>query len=181
MSRTYSVGIGSTARLLQHRRVQATVDVQDYEGNTALHHVCCTYMVSDTAPKLTSSSKLAPTFHSPTTADRRPLPSFDDVILNNHAKSLLEQVSDAEKASLLVTGRRLAAAAASSIVAPSCLEDRVARDQPLPCVTLMSVASGNKKAHGKRKLRKGRARERRHAHGHVSAGAGHAHAVLGPA
>ena len=69
---------------------------------------------------------------------------------------LLEQFpaaqEGAEKASLLVKARRFAVATASNTLAPSCLEGRVARGQPLPRVTLLSAASGNKKANAKGKL-----------------------------
>ena len=49
---------------------------------------------------------------------------------------------DAEKASLLVKARRLAIAAHSNAVAPSCLQGRLARGQPLPRVTLTPLTAG---------------------------------------
>jgi hypothetical protein len=55
--------------------------------------------------------------------------------------ALLEQYpvaqKDAKKASFLIKARRLALAATSNTVAPSCLQARVARGQPLPHVALM--------------------------------------------
>ena len=54
--------------------------------------------------------------------------------------ALLEQYpaaqKDAEKASFLVKARRLAVATKSNTVAPSCLQARVARGQPLPHVPM---------------------------------------------
>ena len=54
---------------------------------------------------------------------------------------LEESLEDAEKTSLLVKARRLVVAA-RNIAAPSYLQDRVARGQPLPRVSLMPVAGG---------------------------------------
>jgi len=48
----------------------------------------------------------------------------------------------AEKASLLVKARRLAVAAHRNTVAPSCLQVRVARGQPLPWVALVPLMNG---------------------------------------
>lgn len=48
---------------------------------------------------------------------------------------------DIQKASLLVKARRLAVAA-NGTVAPSCLQGRVARGQPLPQVALMPLPDG---------------------------------------
>jgi len=48
------------------------------------------------------------------------------------AIALLEQIPDAEKTLLLAKARRLAVAASSNTVAPSYLQGRVARGQPLP-------------------------------------------------
>jgi len=41
-----------------------------------------------------------------------------------------------------VKAHRLAVAAASNTVAPSCMQDRVEQGQPLPQVTLMQLAGG---------------------------------------
>lgn len=56
--------------------------------------------------------------------------------------ALLEQISDAEKTSFLVKARRLAVATASNTVAPSCLQARMARGQPLPRMTSMPMTGG---------------------------------------
>jgi len=66
-------------------------------------------------------------------------------------KVLLEQ--DAEKASLLVKARRLAVAANSNAVAPSCLQARVARGQPLPRLALMPLADEDEEGDEGRKFR----------------------------
>jgi len=52
---------------------------------------------------------------------------------------LLQAVTGDEKASLLVKARRLAIAATSNAVAPSYLQARVTRGQPLPRVVLTPV------------------------------------------
>lgn len=55
--------------------------------------------------------------------------------------ALLEQVEN-EKTSFLVKARHLAAAANSNAVAPSCLQGRMARGQPLPRVALVPLTDG---------------------------------------
>ena len=62
----------------------------------------------------------------------------------NHATiALLEQApdaqKDAEKTSFFVKGRRLVVTAIRNTVAPSCLQARVARGQPLPRLLLRRV------------------------------------------
>ena len=64
--------------------------------------------------------------------------------------ALLEQaLGNAETTSLLVKVCRLIVAAKSNLVAPSCLQGRVARGEPLPRVALALVASDE----GSRKFR----------------------------
>ena len=53
--------------------------------------------------------------------------------------ALLKQVPDAERASLLVKARRIAVATISNVIAPSWMQGRVARDQPLPELLLRRV------------------------------------------
>jgi len=56
------------------------------------------------------------------------------------AIALLEQaLAEAEKASLLVEARRLAVAATSNAVAPSYLQCRMARGEPLPRVAMVPL------------------------------------------
>jgi hypothetical protein len=65
----------------------------------------------------------------------RPWRSFE---IGNTTIGLLEQAPDADKTSLLVKAR-LALTAASSTVAPSFLQHRVAKGQPLPHVELLPL------------------------------------------
>ena len=105
---------------------------------------------------------------------------------------LLEQaLAEAEKASLLVKARRLAVAANSNSVAPSCLQARMARGQTLPRVVLMPLAGGNKRTRERRRTRRGLVgfllgmedgpKGGGHAAGRASGGDGPANAVVGPA
>lgn len=58
------------------------------------------------------------------------------------AIAFLEQVPDAEKAHLIIKARRLVVAATSTRVVPLCLQRRIARGQPLPCVALLPETDG---------------------------------------
>ena len=73
---------------------------------------------------------------------RQKHPTYQSVI------ALLEQYPDAkrdaEKASLLVKARRLAVAANSNAVAPSCLQQSLAQGQPLPRLALMPMMDEDK-------------------------------------
>ena len=139
-------GTAKVVRLLQDPRVRATVDMQDKEGNTALHHACCKYGGTDAKAALNAHLLLqagadltiANTNGQTALADlRQHHPNLHVTI------ALLEQaLTEAEKASLLVKARRLAVAATSNAVAPSCLQARVARGQPLPRVALVPLTAG---------------------------------------
>jgi hypothetical protein len=70
------------------------------------------------------------------------------------AIALLEQaVADADKTSILVKARRFAVAANRNTVALSCLQNRVARSQPLPALGLVPVVGGQNDDEESRKLR----------------------------
>ena len=135
----------TVARLLQEPRVRATVNVQDRDSETALHWACKTFGTFG------AREAVAPKVHLLLQAGADPL------VTNNYGETLLDWVrvhyptyhavialleqypdaqKDAEKATLLVKARRHVVATNSNIVAPSCLQGRVARGQPLPCVAL---------------------------------------------
>ena len=135
------------ARLLQDPRVQAAVDEEGREGKSALHWACCKkdkeitlvlvrlLLQAGANPALTNDKGATPWTYM---SHARP---------THHATiALLEQFphtqKDAEKASLLVKARRFAIAANSNTVAPSCLQARVARGRPLPCIALMRMTAG---------------------------------------
>jgi ankyrin repeat protein len=121
-------------RLLQDPRVRATVNMQNLDGNTALHLACW----NDRVTHEESASKV----QSLLEADANPTIAGNDGITpmdclrnrgpHHHAAiALLEQaLADAEKTTLLVKARRLVVAANSNVVTPSCLQSR------LPCVKL---------------------------------------------
>ena len=76
---------------------------------------------------------------------------------NQAAIALLEQVPEAEKTALIVKARCLAVAVRSNIVAPSCVQDRLTRDELLPCLALVPVTDGHdgdedEEARGLRKM-----------------------------
>ena len=114
--------------------------MQSHKGNTALHSVCCNkdetsstsivhvLLQAGTNPSLTNIDG-----RTPLVIIRLYKPSYHTAI------TFLEQVPDAEKASLLVKARRLAVATISDVIAPSCLQVRVARGQPLPGLLLRRV------------------------------------------
>lgn len=64
--------------------------------------------------------------------------------------ALLERAEDAMKAFILVKARRPFVISTRNAVAPSYLQGRVERGQPLPSVTLLPVMDGKKRA-GKRR------------------------------
>ena len=131
------------ARLLQDPRVRATLNMQSDIGHTALHYAC---MCGKPDAAALNVHILLQAGANPTIAiysgqtvltylrQRHPNP--------NVTIALLEQAPDAEKASLLVKARRLAVAANSNAVAPSYLQNRVARGQALPRVTVMPLTDG---------------------------------------
>ena len=137
------------ARLLQDSRVRATINMQDGRGQTALHwaSVCNEEKGAASKAHLLFQAGADPTI----TADngQTPLDTVRELHPSDHATiALLEQYpaaqKDAEKASLLVKARRLAVAATSNTVAPSCLQARVAQRQPLPRLALMPLTGTSK-------------------------------------
>jgi hypothetical protein len=130
-------------RLLQDLRVRATVNAQRRDGYTALH-VACNNEAEEAALKI---DILLQAGGDPTVTDRdglnvlgvaqRSYPTLHAAI------ALLEQaLAESEKASLLVKARRLAVAANSNIVVPSCLQTRVVQGQPLPRIALLPLTDG---------------------------------------
>jgi len=127
------------APLLEDPRVRATIYVQDEEGNTALHHAC----MCGSAPNIHSLLQAGANPTLPCKNGQLALAWGRQHRPSRHAViALLEQAPDAEKASLLVKARRLAVAANSNAVAPSCLQNRVARGQPFPRVALVPLTAG---------------------------------------
>jgi hypothetical protein len=133
-------------RLLQDPRVRATVNMQNLDGNTALHLACWNDRVTheETASKVQS---LLEADANPTIADNdgiMPMYYLRQHLPDHHAAiALLEQtLADAEKAALLVKARRLALAATNSTVVPSCLQARLAGRHPLPVVGLVPLTDG---------------------------------------
>jgi hypothetical protein len=180
-------------RLLQDPRVRATVNMQNLDGNTALHLACWNNRVAheETASKVQS---LLEADANPTIAGNDGMTLMD--YLRQHrpdhhaAIALLEQTSaDAEKAALLVKARRLALAATNNTVVPSCLQARLAGGHPLPVVGLVPLTDGQvdgEDEHGEedRKLRTTLAIHVRtgaggHATGRISGCDGPADALLG--
>jgi len=113
--------VDTVAHLLQDQRVHATVDVQGRDGETALHHACTGFVAEAAAIKVhfllqASADSLVTDKYGlkPLTWTREVRP-FQHTIF-----ALLEEASDANKASLLVKARRLAVGATSRPVAPSC-------------------------------------------------------------
>ena len=149
-------------RLLQDPRVRATVNMQNLDGNTALHLACWNDRVTheESASKVQS---LLEADANPTIADNdgiMPMDYFRQHRPDHHAAiALLEQtLADAEKAALLVKARRLALAATNNTVVPSCLQARLAGRHPLPVVGLVPLTvdpSNGEDEHGEegRKLR----------------------------
>jgi hypothetical protein len=136
--------VENVARLLQDPRVRATVNLQNSYGDTALHFAClnAASAISLLSLLLQAGSDPALTREdgdTPLTYLRIRHPTHHAVI------ALLGQYpeaqKDAEKASLLVKARRLAVLSRST-AAPSYLQGRAARGQPLPRVTLMPVTGG---------------------------------------
>jgi hypothetical protein len=142
--------------MVQDPRVRATVNMQDVNGRTVLHDACEPFKQEEAAPSA------APMVHlllqagaNPTITNNNgqiPLALLRQYRPNHHATialldhatiALLEHYpvakKDADKASLLVKARRLAVAAIGNIMAPSCLQNRAARGQPLPRLLLGRV------------------------------------------
>ena len=130
--------VDNVARLLQDPRVRATVNAQRRDGFTALHAACHN---DDEETAATKVSILLQVGANPTLTrsdGQDPLAWLRQRHPTHHAAiALLEQaLVEAEEASLLAKARRLALAANSNVVAPSCLQARVALGQPLPHIAL---------------------------------------------
>jgi len=142
---TFAVTDDGVARLLQDPRVRATVNMQSNTGRTALHYACM-FGKPDVAAlnvHILLQAVANPIFTdnegwTPVALLRQRHPTYHAAI------ALLEQaLTEAEKTWLLVKARRLAVAANSNTVAPSCLQSRAAQGKPLPGVTLVSVMRGH--------------------------------------
>jgi hypothetical protein len=137
--------VDTVARLLQDPRVRATVNMQDGNGRTVLHYACRNFGVEDTAaPKVHLLLQAGANPIIPDKSGLTPLAYLRQFHPNRRAViALLEHYpvakKDADKASLLVKARRLAVAAIGNIMAPSCLQNRAARGQPLPRLLLGRV------------------------------------------
>ena len=133
------------ARLLQDQRVRATINVQESHGYTALHWTSLNCWPKTTIPifhlLLQAGVNLMITSTQEDTALDL-LREFDPT--QNDAIALLEEYpsakKDADKASLLVEGRRLVTISRNA-VAPSYLQSRVLHDVPLPRVSLSPAGS----------------------------------------
>lgn len=117
--------------------------MQDRDGWTALHFACDNWYgdLASSKVHLLLEAGANPTLvknngQTPSALLREHHPSHHTTI------ALLEQALDAEKIAPLVKARRLTIAARSNIVAPSCLQARVARGQPLPHVVLQPMTGG---------------------------------------
>ena len=135
----------SAARLLEDPRVRATVNVQDFKGDTALHELS----VDGETPDESVVAQLLKAGADPTLENNhreRVLDWYEDDFLTHPTTlALLEQSLSAEKASFLVKVRRLVMAAHRT-TAPSFLVGRVADGLPLPHVALASVTTNEQNA-----------------------------------
>jgi len=126
------------ARLLQDPRVRATVNLQITRCKTALHIACTneneTLAASIVHLLLKAGANSSITNHG---GETTPLIYLQQKYPLRHvAIALLEQAPDAPKASLLVKAHRLVVATISNVIAPSCLQNRAARGEPLSHVEL---------------------------------------------
>jgi len=126
---------GGVRRLLQDPRVRATVDVQNRQGGTVLFPASSNRIGTSAASII--HHLLQAGINPAITNYRGETPLA--YLRQHHPSHHADQAPDAEKASLLVKARRLAVAAISITVAPSCLQGRVARGQPLPRLLLRRV------------------------------------------
>jgi len=143
--------VGHVACLLQDPRVRATIKMQESSGSTSLHWACLRGNESATTSILNlllqARGDPALTTNGTDNDGQAPLAILRHLHPTHYAAiALLEQYpeaqQDAEKASLLVKARRLIVAANSNTVAPSCLQGRVARGQPLSRLAPMPVTGG---------------------------------------
>jgi len=141
-----NLAVGNLKRLLQDPRVRTTVNVQNMWGDTALHCACTSTTDEAAANKARLLLQAGADPLVTSNNGEKPL----DVVRKYHSAhyatiALLEQNpaahKDAEKASLVIMAR-LAAAANSNTVAPSCLQGRMDRGQPLPRVALVPLTDG---------------------------------------
>lgn len=110
------------AHMLQDPRVQASVNMQNFAGNTALH-LACWHNLAVIQPLLQASADLTLTNargSSPLSVLQRHNPTHPTTL------ALLAQNLDAEKAAFLVKVRRLVMASTSTPL-PSFLRERVER------------------------------------------------------
>lgn len=128
------------ARLLQDMRVRATVNFQDMGGAIALRMCACGDM-DETSRLATIQFILNAGANSNLTnaAGMTPLECVQHHYpTHTNTIALLEQISDAEKAWLIVTARRLIVnATRNNALMPSYLQARIAQGQPVPQVMLL--------------------------------------------
>ena len=129
-------------RLLQDPRVQASVNVQDSAGNTALHYACSRVGEPEVPDIIQLLLRAGADLTLRNSGGIKPLRTLKNCYpLEPTTLTLIQQDSDAEKASFLIKARRLVMAATRT-AAPSYLRGRVVCGQPLPSVALAPVADG---------------------------------------
>ena len=102
------------ARLLQDPRVRATINIQDGDGRTALHHACDSNNISEEerAALVILLLQCGADYTRTDAEGKSPLALLRQRYNPRHAViAVLEQAPDAENASLLVKARRLVVAA----------------------------------------------------------------------
>jgi len=119
--------------------------VQDRQGNTALHYVCSRVDEPEVPGIIQLLLRAGADLALTNSGGIKPLRTLKNRYpLEPTTLALVQQDSDAVKASFLVKARRLVMAATRTAVA-SYLQGRVARGQPLPSVALAPVTDGENK------------------------------------
>jgi len=129
--------------LLQDARVRATIDMQDRNGDTALHFACRRYNETKAHATVHPLLEAGVTPILTNNDGKMPLVYLRECRPSHHAAiALLEQaLANAETTALLVKARRLAVADRSNLVVPSCLQFRVTRGEPLPRLALIPATN----------------------------------------
>lgn len=124
-------------RLLEDPRVRATITSRDNQNPTALE-LLGRGTVYDDDELLAITAGVLLQAGAAMTVDGRNFCALRRRCRPHHRAfiAILKQGLEAEKAALLVMGRRLVLAANQNAEVPSCLQCRVVLGQPLPCVTL---------------------------------------------
>lgn len=129
MFKAFMGKIGCVARLVQHRRVRASVDFQDENGDTALH-IACNLVEESDDEKTAIVRHLLRAGADPFLTNIHGLTPL--ALLQNKwpenvtAITVLEQAPDAEKAAILIKARRFVVAAAACTEVPPYVKRRVA-------------------------------------------------------